>query len=127
MNYIKWNPIDSLPDCLYLEGLHDDYEGFRVLLRGVDIHSRMLRIAFDLPLFYRNIDEGSFLKTLHAITEQERWALYTVENSSLISWFQEESYGVIYRNRQIVHYAILTPNDCIDILSEHEPHVGWLN
>jgi len=35
MKFKKWTPIDSLPQTLYLEGLYDDYEGFRLLLYHV--------------------------------------------------------------------------------------------
>jgi hypothetical protein len=124
--YIKWEPIENIPTRLYCEALHDDYEGFRIILRGEAKDSRTLRITFDLPLAYRNMDEGSLLKSLKNIKTPGDSSLYFVNDSSWIEWFHQESCG-IYKGKNIIHYAIITPNDCIDVLSEYAPNVEWLN
>lgn len=124
--YQKWIPIHSIPERLFCEAIHDDYEGFRILLRGEALHSPMLRISFESVLAYRNIDEGSLLKTLNLLKDCEPSSFYLVQNSTWLVWFHEESYGM-YEDRHIVHYAIFTSHDCIDVLSEYEPVVEWLN
>nr|WP_320049945.1 hypothetical protein [uncultured Desulfuromonas sp.] len=105
MEFKKWTPIDSLSQTLYLEGLYDDYEGFRLLLRGAGEEQRILRIAFDSALSYRNIDEG---------------------DSGFLQWFNHESQN-IHKSDEVVHYSIYTPNDCLDVLSIFPPTVEWLN
>jgi len=125
MSFEKWIPIDDLPETLYLEAIHDDYEGFRLLLKGDEDHNKTLRITFDPALSYRNTDEGDLLKTIGK-QEFEQWSLYTVRNSSYSEWFADESCG-IHDDENIIHYAIYTPNDCIDILSVYPPEVEWLN
>lgn len=125
MSFEKWIPIDNLPETLYLEAIYDDYEGFRLLLKGDAKQDKVLRITFDPALSYRNTDEGDLLKT---IDEQDfgGWSLYVASNSDYLRWFHKESHG-IHEGVDIVHYAIYTPNDCLDILSAYLPKVEWLN
>lgn len=124
--YKKWEPVKDIPSSLLCEGLHDDYEGFRVLLKGSGDKACTFRIVFGTALAYRNIDEGDLQKTLHSIVCTEPCSLFIVENSTWLKWFQEESYG-IHDDEEIIHYAIYTENDCIDILSAYPPVVEWLN
>lgn len=123
--YQKWTPLEDLPELLYCEGLHDDYEGFRILLRGEDVSSSMLRLVFDMPLAYRNLDEGSLLRTLSRVDFKGKWSLFTVKSSTWLEWFHEESNN-LYSHDAVIHYAIFTPNDCIDVLTITEPVIEWL-
>ena len=52
-SFKKWEPLPGLPEEMYLEGLHNDYEGFRLLLKGDGDQAKMLRITFDPVLAYR--------------------------------------------------------------------------
>ncbi len=124
---VKWEPIEKIEKEMYLEGLHDDWEGFRLLLRGVEKSSGMLRITFDPAWSYRYIDEGDYLKSLGELSKyiDGAWPLYIVENSKYIEWFNEESLGM-HKDDDIVHYAIYTPVDLVDVLSAFPPKVEWL-
>ena len=124
--YEKWTPVDSIPNRMYCEGIHDDYEGFRILLKGEESTSPMLRLMFDCVLVYRNVNEGAMLKTLDSIRSRELFPLYIVQNSNWVDWFQKESYHT-FNNNQIIHYSIMTHDDIIDVLSENPPTVEWLN
>ena len=88
----------------------------------------MLRITFDSILLYRNIDEGDYLndEVDYSQLETRKWSLFVIEKSSLLIWFQQVSQG-IHDSQQVVHYAIYTPNECIDILSAYPPKAEWLN
>ncbi len=125
MSFKKWMPIDNLVETLYLEAVHDDYEGFRLLLKGDGEENKVLRNTFDPALSYRNTDEGELLKT---INEQNfgGWSLYVANDSDYLKWFSEESHGT-HEGEDIIHYAIYTPNDCLDVLSAYPPKVEWLN
>lgn len=125
-NYVAWFPLKGIPARLYCEAVHDDYEGFRVLLRGEAANSPMLRIGFDPALAYRNTDEGNLLKTLSRIHDLGTSSLFVVQDSTWIEWFREES-SPVYDGREIVHYAIYSASDCIDVLAEYRPTVEWLN
>lgn len=125
--YIKWEPIQNIPLGLYLKALHHDNKGFRILLKDAE-SSRILRITFELPLAYRNLDEGSLLMTLAKLRKQVVLtvsAMYIVNNSTWVEWFHYESCG-IYKDRNVIHYAIYTQDDCIDAISELKPKVEWL-
>lgn len=123
--YKKWLPIEGIPKKLYCEGIHDDYEGFRVLLKEEDSQSLVVRLTFETVLAYRNIDESYLLRTVDNINSPGESTLYIVENSLWVKWLHEESYGTL-EGKNITHYAIYTPNDCLDILAEHEPKIEWL-
>lgn len=123
--YKNWEPLVNIPRILHCEGLHDDYEGFRILLRK-DNYSPVLRILFPTTRFYKKSDEGDLLRTIASINDPGRSTLFMVENSSWVKWFHEETFDV-FKDKDIKHFAIYTPDDCIDVLSEFEPKVEWLN
>jgi hypothetical protein len=124
--YRPWQPIEGIPDPVYCEALHDDYEYLRILLRGADPKSRMLRIRFESVVAYRNINESYRIRTWSCLRGQTIPPLLTVENSSWIAWLKEESGGVLEHER-LIHYAIFTPEDCIDVVAALPPEVEWLN
>ncbi len=124
--YHIWEPIKGIPSELFVEALHDDYEFFRILLKGKSPQSKMLRIYFDSIFAYRNLDESYRLRTWNKFKGDRPSSLFIVENSKWLKWFHEESQG-LYHENPIKHYAIHTVQDCIDILSEYEPLVEWLN
>lgn len=124
MGFERWTPLEDLPGILYLEGLHDDCESFRLLLRG-STKEPILRITFDPALSYRNTHEGDLLKTITGAEDLEPWPLYTVTDSDYLAWFTAESLG-IHETEHIVHYAIFTPMDCVDVLSPFPPVVEWV-
>lgn len=122
----KWEPIDNLPKRLYIEGLYDDYEGFRLLLRSENSQDSMIRIRFDAHLAYRNTDESERLQTLNNHAEiSGHWSLFIAEESDFTEWLIVESCG-IHSKIDVVHYMITTPNDIVDVLSVEAPIVEWL-
>jgi len=121
---VKWNPLKLKGSVLmYLEGLHDDYEGFRLVLKGEKEEDKCVKLLFESNLGYRNLDESQRLKTLNEnpiLTE--KWSFYKTNKSLFLDWFKNESYNV-YDSKEITHYIITTPNDIIDIISDEEPIV----
>lgn len=124
--YKLWNPLENIPAPLYLEAMHDDCEGVRFLLRDGSEDGRVLRIVFDSPLGYRNVGESYRLKTWEENESFEgHSSLLIVEGSDFLEWFHDKSYNM-QTDLPIVHYAIFTPDDCIDVLSTNVPKVEWL-
>lgn len=122
-----WKPLDGVPERLYLEAVHDDYEGLRFLLRGEDATGRTLRLVFESPVGYRNINESYRLKTWAAIPDMKALpSLLTVQNSNWVQWLVEEAGGVI-RPEKLVHYAIYTPENCVDVVTKFPPSAEWLS
>lgn len=117
-----WEPLEGTRLLFYCEGLHDDWEGFRILLRSND---RVLRVSFNAHVAYRNMDEGKRLKTLSQFPRDILGVtFYTVENSTWAKWFYEES--KVYDGDELTHYMIGTDNDWIDVLALEPPIVEWL-
>jgi hypothetical protein len=121
----EWKPLEGIPARLYLEALHDDYEGLRFLLRGEDPAEAMLRLSFGLVIGYRSINESYRIRTWAVGLMKGMPSLLTIENSEWVKWLVDEAGGVL-RKDSLVHYAIYTPEDCIDVVSQTPPIVEWL-
>lgn len=124
--YRPWRPLDGISDSLYLEGIHDDVEGLRLLLRGPDPTEPTLRVKFESVTAYRNINESYRNRTWETAATRGLPTLMTVENSQWIRWIVAESGGVLVAER-LTHYAIYTEEDCVDVITEFPPDVDWPN
>jgi len=123
---IPWDiKIKDPPKRLFVEGLYDDYEGFRILLRGEKPKSKILKVTFEDYLSYRNTDESNLLKVWNNQSSKLLGRIfYKVQNSSYIDFFHEMT-EMSYLNWEVTHYAIYTIEDCIDILGTSPPKVFW--
>ncbi len=121
-----WPQLGDYPKRMFVEAIHDDWEGFRIILADVEFKTR-IRIAFINKLSYRNTDEG-FLLQLWETAEEKKLGntFYLISNSTYIDFFNEMSYG-IHKDKDIKHYAIYSDADCIDVLSIAEPVINLLD
>ncbi|GAB5398562.1 MAG: hypothetical protein Aureis2KO_01470 [Aureisphaera sp.] len=122
----KWNlnVLDN-NDKLYVEKLLNDSAGLTIILKKEKSDKKYLKIFFDDTLSYRNTNESFLLKIWHT-TQKENLGktFYSVENSSYIDFFHEMTQK-IYLDWDIIHYAIYTISECIDILSQVPPVISW--
>ena len=125
--YKKWEPLEGIEAELWVEALHDDYEGLRILLRGNESSSPVLRMTFSHYYVYRNADESYRLALWREAQFEERnWCLFTTTSSSLIDWLSSEA-GDVYKKDEMHHYLIKTGADVIDVVTnKNEPKVEWL-
>lgn len=123
-----WEPVKGLQNVMHVEAIHDDYEGFRILLRGEDPPLRMLRVRFDSPLSYRNTGESfcSLDMSQPANHKVLGKVFYIVENSSYIEYFNEMTQE-LYTDWELKHYMVYGHSNCIDVLSAIPPIVEWLD
>ncbi len=121
MEYDAWFTLKDKNGHFYLEELRDDSKVLKILLKN-DETGDLLHISFDAALTYRNIDEGYLLKSLGHIPG----GFFKMVVSDYLTWFHDEGHGIMRDDDQIVHYAIYTPNDCIDVISQTKPQVEWL-
>ena len=107
--------------------LIDDKGGLKILLETFppSENGQMLEIRFEFAHAYRNIDEGYRLEQFGSFEPEGKSLIYKVEHSSFLEDFHQQSFDML-RNFGLVHYFIVTVNDCIDVLSEVEPKVEWL-
>jgi hypothetical protein len=126
-HFAKWVPIDGVENEMWVEALHDDYEGLRILLRGTSPSTGVLRICFRSYYLYRNADESYRDKLwLEAAFEQRDWPLCITFESRLIDWLYEECGGV-YSKAEMIHYLIKTGADVIEVVTNKTPPtVEWL-
>ncbi|WP_137662750.1 hypothetical protein [Enterococcus hulanensis] len=125
----RWTPIEldkNMYKASYVQLI--DFEGLEIHLVFNDTEN-LLNIKFVHPvLAYQNIDEGRRLKTLEYLSENydsqffTDWTLFEVKNSSYLTWFHTESFG-INEDEKVFHYVILTENDVVDILSLYKPRI----
>jgi hypothetical protein len=124
--YCRWEPFPGIDGRWYLDALHHDFEGFRLLLRGEDCTGPVLRLVFAAPLLYQAAEEGYRLAGPSADSElAPPHPFYTVERSSLVAEFHRASSGA-YREWAVRHFAIHAADQCVDVLSVEEPRAERL-
>jgi hypothetical protein len=122
--YKIWSPLPGLPAELACKDLRDDDNGLRITLNSPDDSAKLLAIDFLSVIAYRNVNESYRLRTW-ARTDIPRSSLLVVEESSWISWLRQEATGML-DHESLVHYAIHTQDDCIDVASGRLPVVRWI-
>lgn len=123
--YQPWTPIEGIPSDVDWRSVHDDCEGFRIIL-SAEGGARMLRILFESPLAYESLSESFRLLTWEAMAHQQSLpSLLTVEGSPWIAGLKKEAGGVM-DDLDVKHYAVYTSDYCIDVASVTPPRVEWL-
>ncbi|MFW5438873.1 hypothetical protein [Paenibacillus apiarius] len=127
-NWVKWDiGLSDFPNKIYLESLTDSKEGLILVFSNED-SDKIYKFNFEYSvLSYRNNDESYMLRTLSYISEtcgKEVLGnpLFTVERSSYIEWFNNQSFD-IYKDYNPTHYAFFTPNDIVEVISNYPPTV----
>jgi hypothetical protein len=125
--FIKWEPVEGIENEMWVEALHDDYEGLRILLKGSADSSGILSISFPQYYGYRNVDESYRDKLWRKGDFEPRdWSLFKTNSSEFIEWLFEESGGV-YSKEEMLHYVIKTGADVIEVVAKlTAPKVDWL-
>lgn len=124
--WIIWKPMAEIPTTLYLQELKENENGLTISLIESD-NSPSLIIHFDVYCSYRVTDEGDLLKTLSNIENKDclgKSTLFTVENSIYLQWFHEQTYNR-WKDNQVTHYLIATPDQVIEIIHTHSPTLMW--
>lgn len=125
--YRVWSPLAGIPRRLWLEAIHDDVEGLRLLLRAKDPTGPTLRVLFESVVAYRNINESFRLRSWARMRNFGNLpTLMKVDSSEWIGRIVEDAAGVL-EAESLVHYAIYTPEDCVDVVTMEEPTAEWLN
>ncbi|WP_334187455.1 hypothetical protein [Noviherbaspirillum sp.] len=121
----SYSPIfqEFAPKELYdLEKLSEQDGALKISL--INDNGCRIRIRFKAFKAYRKLDEGDALISLGQISKsaKPRMSFYRVEPSDFIEWFVKQSYD-IYDAKTLVHFAIITINDVIDVISREDPIV----
>lgn len=127
--YEIWKPLahEGIPNELYIDAIHQDAEGFRILIGGRnELGMSIFRLKFESYIGYRNFDESYRLMSLDKIPVSCReWGLFKTTDSSFINWIIEES-GGRYSKGELLHFIVVTQNDIVDVIALEEPIVEEL-
>jgi len=122
--YKKWLQHAAFAVRLEFQGLHHDYEGFRILLAESEGRKRFFSLRFPYPLKYQFSLERNSLSLLDD-ADLQGWSLFTVDNSDFLRCFHEESKG-IHRDEKIEHYLVCTDDVFVDVLCARNVEVRIL-
>ena len=123
--YVRWTPLgDDMPLRWWRDELVHDSEWLVVTLRPWD-KPGLLRIRFRDFIAYRNVAESYTVESIsrHGPVSS---SLSIVEHSTWIAWVVNESGGILEADK-LIHYAIYTVDDTIDIAARLEPTVEWFD
>jgi hypothetical protein len=122
--YKRWNPIPALDgQRVYLEAVHDDWEGVRVWLRPEDKTKPMAIFRFDTVEAYFSSNESNRICRISPEQNLELpHAFWRVEDSEFLEVVSKQSCGT--EREGLSHFAFLSCDDCIDVLA-WEPEVKF--
>jgi len=123
--FIIWDLLPDQPDQIYCEAIHDDHEGFRLILLEKEGKKRLLRICYEQTLAYFRTEDGCLLDSLPSSIRKKGCFFYATE-SSWLERFHTES-GGIYKDLEVKHYVVSAIEASVEILSVIEPESVWLH
>ena len=125
--YVIWSPIDNVPPILCVKSLRD-VPSLLLTLRGEGTPEPLLQMSFSEVVGYRNVNESYRMKTWNRMARlgTRPSSLFMVNNSTWLTWLIEESAGILEYREGLRHFAIYTPDDCIDVACYRDPEVRWI-
>lgn len=130
--YRPWKPELWSEGGYELLSLTDDERGLLICLDhyAADGGRSVYEIAFPARRAYRTIDEGFRLRQWDKSWETTRSSssspVLTVADSEFLAEFHELSLHVL-AGTPLIHYFVVTNNDCVDVLADGEPQVRQLD
>jgi len=121
--YKRWNPVTYLEGKrLFIEAVVDDSEGFRIRFSSYNTKLGIVAIVkFETVQMYVNSNESYRLSEVQNSKEIEfPHTFWKVGNSALLREFDRQSLN-IYKDDGIEHYAFLSCDECVDVLSWAKP------
>ena len=107
----------------FCESISDDQRGLAIRLTD-PASKRHADLIFSHHIAYRNVREEVRMRTLLARAPLGTSGLYTVADSEWLAWLRTESGGPL-DDRPLIHYALFTDEDCIDVAAEIPPSLQF--
>lgn len=128
----RWEPISNLAKSYYIESIHDDRQGFKIILCNEKSKNKAVEIMFEDSVYaYASTDDtsvGTIINQLYleyGSAFYQGWTLFKVSNSTYIQRLSEQSYGVISA-RPLIHFSFVTIDSILDVISDYEPKVTFI-
>jgi len=99
-------------------------DGLCLVIGSESTREAVATLTFVDFVAYRNINESFRNRTWRQLNG-EASGLVIVKGSSWLKWLSEESDGLLSAD-ELVHYAIYTVDDCVDVAARVEPHIEAL-
>jgi hypothetical protein len=119
--YRPWAEPNNLIGPFTRDTYRRDRTGLVVVLEEIGT-SRFVEVRFRRPISFRAADESFRLRTWSRRGGASTEGLFLVEGSLWLQSVVEEAGGIL-DGVNLVHYAIYTQEDCLDIASKEEPHL----
>ncbi len=116
MTAFKTDPL--VPLGCWVEGIHDDYEGFRILLHS-NKRKQRYRIRFGYCFHYLVSEESKRLRQSFDFTKSEG-AIYKASESAFIDWAFAEQLEITDKV-QFSHYLICGDDCLVEVLTSAVP------
>jgi hypothetical protein len=109
----KWNLINE-SENFYINEVVNNSEGLYITICKDQI---LYKVFFESFLSYRISDESILFRIIENNSDIiDNNIFYIVKNSSYINFLKET--GAFYDDVEMIHYAIYTENECVDIVAE---------
>jgi len=117
----NWQSVWRKLDSFKIDKLIDSADGLEIFITGTKSCNASYKIHFETNCGYRNFDEGELIK---------RWedegqlyiGIYAAETSKFLEWATMQS-AHDELSDGIKHYAIVTSDDVVDVLSFDYPQI----
>jgi hypothetical protein len=121
--YEPWQPDEYPRLTRDVFGIHwNPGRGLRIVLTAQnDNNLPGLRIDFEYPRAFQGIDEGYRLADIPIGTA----LIYRSGRSSYLARFRENAAGTM-DSFPLMHWMIVSCNQCVDVVSESEPSIAVL-
>lgn len=127
-HWIEFNLEEIISDDYEVYEICRNEQGTLIRLSGLE---NELHLCFNFVDSLRFTDEGRRIATYNDVMELQKYRstfkgnpLFIVRDSEYIKWLNTESAGFIGK---VEHYAIVTRNDIVDIVSDTPPRIYYIN
>jgi hypothetical protein len=118
--FTPWPELRDVGRPVWFEHVKFEASDLVVLIK-LEPSPDLLELHFDAPIAFRGVGETYRLRTWNEAPEAVV-GFHQVQHSEFISWLRIESGGVL-DERQLHHFAILTPDDCLEVITEFPPSI----
>lgn len=131
----NWVPINEKisSNIFYVNRINDDFDGLEIELVSED-KLKFVKIHFENNVFtYRSIEESYNLNMINMLADKygetffrNNKILYKIEDAEFVELFCENAGGIIDKS-ELYHFAIITSDYFIDIISDYVPTISFGN
>lgn len=127
-----WQPIPKTSKEYNLKSYSTDYDSGLQFIVTDDSNKKISITLEGYICSYRITNESFFMETLLFLKENYGEDFYVnnkffiIENSEYLEWIKKQVDPIAFEYYSFKHYCIFLHNEIIDIISDYEPEVKYL-